>query len=217
MELLAKIIPLDIAATLSPGILTIALLLLGNKVKPKTKTFVFLLGSLIVGIGITILGVVLAQIASPDQKPTLVSAIVDLVAGLAFIIFGVKVLLTKEKKVDKSKTHELSLWKIFLIGVVITVTNTDADLFNFIATKETASAPDVDIFWKVIFLIMNLFFFVLAITLPLFFYLLFPKLAAKPLAKLNILAMKYSRFIMFVLFAIFGVYFLYHGITFFVK
>jgi threonine/homoserine/homoserine lactone efflux protein len=217
MELLAKIIPLDIAATLSPGILAIALLLLGNKKNPKTKTLVFLLGSLIIGIGITILGVVLAQIASPDQKPTLVSAIIDLVAGLAFIIFGIKVLITKEKKVDKSKTHELSLWKIFLIGVVITVTNTDADLFNFIAAKETVSAPDIDIFWKVVFLIMNLSFFVLAITLPLFFYLLFPKLAAKPLAKLNILAMKYSRFIMFVLFAIFGIYFAYRGIMFFIK
>jgi len=219
LDLLAKIIPLDLAIIIgSPAILAIALLLLAEKYKPKIKTFAFMLGILTIGIGITLLGVSLGQVSPTDQEETMTSAIVDLVLGLVFVIFGIKVILSKERKAKKIADQKgLALWKIFLGGLVLTLTNTDAELFLFMAAKETVSDPDVNGLFKTIFLIMNLSFFILPVLLPLLFYLFFPKLAAKPLEKLNYYVKKYSKYILFAMFMLFGAFLLYRGMMFFIK
>lgn len=219
LDLLAKIIPLDLAIIVgSPAMLAIALLLVAEKYKPKTKAFTFMLGLLTIGIGITLLGVSLGQVAPTDQKETMTSAIVDLALGLVFVIFGIKVILSKERKAKKLTDQKgLALWKIFLGGLVLTLTNTDAELFLFMSAKETVSDPDINGLFKTIFLIINLSFFILPVSLPLAFYLFFPKLAEKPLAKLNYYVKKYSRYIVFIMFLIFGIFLLYRGIMFFIN
>src|SRR4030066_421520 len=112
ISLLIKIIPLDLAATLSPGILALVIILLGSKNHPKAKT--------------------------------------------------------------------ISLF----FGILIAATNFDALFLCFAAAREVGEAGIND-FSKIILVIVNLIFYTLPLTLPLFIYLIMPDLAQRMLTKFN--------------------------------
>jgi len=213
-EVLVKIIPLDLAATLSPGILALTIILLGGEIQPKARSFSFLFGTLIIAIAIAILGFVLGKVATPGIEPTTVSAVIDLIFGLFFLFYGMKILLAKEILIKAEEGRGFHFFKWFVVGIIVSVTNFDAVLLSFAAAKEVGDAvvgdPD-----KIILLIVNIFFFVLPTTLPIALYLLFPKFAVGVLEKINQVVIKYSRYILFVMFVIFAIYFLYKGIGFF--
>lgn len=129
LSVLLKIIPLDISSTLSPGLLTVALFLLGNKAHPKTRALAFLIGSALVGICASLLGLSLGQTASDYFGPTKASSIIDLIVGIIFLGFAVGILFVKEKKLKikpsyRKNDHIISRW--FLVGFVMTVINFDA-------------------------------------------------------------------------------------------
>jgi len=211
--ILIKIIPLDLAATLSPGILALTLILLGSKTHPKIRTFSLLFGTLLVAIAIAILGMTISK-AAPTAKPTLISATIDLTLGLIFIYFGIKQIFSQERKIkerDDAGGYQIIRWLI--IGLVISATNFDAVLLSLAAAKEVGDAA-VNDFNKIILLAVNILFFIAPTSLPFILYLIFPRFAAKFLGKLNKIVLKYSRYILFLMFAVFGVYFVYRGIKF---
>lgn len=217
LQLLAKIIPLDLAATLSPGILALALLALGTKNGQIKKLLAFLAGILLVGIIITCLGFSLGQTSNNGAVENFGEAIVDLFLALIFIVWGIKIIVTKEKSrrlsAQENIKHPILRW--FLIGLIIAGTNFDADLLILAAAKEVGDAL-VNSFEKWLALGINLFFFTLPVTLPLAVYLLFPRAAEPALAKMNLFVLKYSRYIIFVLFMIFGLYLLVRGLKYFI-
>lgn len=213
---LVKIIPLDLAATLSPGILALTLILLGGKNHPKIRTLSLLVGALIVAAAIAILGMTLAKATPASDQPTLISAIIDLILGLIFIYFGLKQLTSKDRKLkehDNAQGYQIFRWLI--IGLLISITNFDAVLLNLAAAKEVGDAAISDIN-KIILLIINVLFFIAPTSIPFILYLIFPKFAAGFLGKLNIIVLKYSRYILMAMFLIFGFYFLYRGIKYFI-
>lgn len=217
LQLLAKIIPLDLAATLSPGILALALLVLGSKNGQIKKLLAFLAGILLIGIIITCFGFSLGQASNNGAVENFGEAIVDLFLALIFIVWGIKIIVTKEKSrrlsAQENIKHPILRW--FLIGLIIAGTNFDADLLILAAAKEAGDAL-VNSFEKWLALGINLFFFTLPVTLPLAVYLLFPRAAEPALAKMNLFVLKYSRYIIFVLFMIFGLYLLVRGLKYFI-
>jgi len=213
--LLLKIIPLDLASTLSPGILALVIFLLGSKRNPKAKTFALFLGIFIIGIIITIVGFTLGKAATIHPHATELTSIIDLVLGIIFMILALNLIITKDKKRDIKEEKGPHLAKWFFVGVIITITNLDALFLNFAAGKEVGQSNINDLI-KIIFLIINLLFFTLPVTLPGFFYLIVPNAASKILTNLNGLILKYSRFILAVLFIIFGIYLIINGAKFFI-
>lgn len=214
-SVLIKIIPLDLASALSPGIFAVALLLLANKHRHLLRTLSFLVGALIVGVIITFLGFFLGKNATTHTGQSEISAIADLVLGIFFIVFAVKLILVKEKKLNLIKDNEgHTILKWLIVGLVGCATNFDAVLLNFTAAKEVGEAGIAEI-EKLILLLINIAFFTLPITFPLIFYLIFPKLAEPILAKVNRVVLKYSKYIIFILFLIFGIFLLYKGLKFF--
>jgi len=212
--LLLKIIPLDLAATLSPGILALALVLLGSQFRPRLRTFALFLGTLLTAIILALLGLSLGQAAPSEIHPTLVSAIIDLLLGAFFVFFGIRTLLSKERQTQSGENQKPQLIKWFIIGLIISITNFDAVFLLFTASKEVGGSgvSQID---KFILLLVNILFFTLPSLLPLVFYLITPSFAAKILTKVNQFVLKYSKYLIFIVFVIFGIYFLYRGLNYF--
>jgi threonine/homoserine/homoserine lactone efflux protein len=213
-SILIKIIPLDFAATLSPGILALAILLLGNKNKPFIKTLSLTLGILIVGILISVLGFYLGVALPTGVKENSLSAVVDILLGIFFIIFGIKVILEKEKKRHLQSSDNAQILKWIIVGVLVSITNFDAVFFIFTAAKEVGGAA-INNFTKIILLVVNNLFFILPVTFPVLFYLLFPRISQRVLEKLNSFLMRFGKYIVFALFMIFGIIFLVRGLKYF--
>lgn len=216
LGLLAKVIPLDLASTLSPGIFALAIYLLGSKYHPYIRIISFFAGILLIGIGITIAGFAVGA-ATPNVAvgESTSSAIVDLILGLVLIVFGIHSLSAKERKAKPATEKGSQVFKWVIIGIIIAVTNLDAAFLNFTAAKEVSDSTAVDSIEKIIILIVNLIFFTLPITLPFLITVLFPSLKDKILPKLNEFVTRYSKYIIFVMLVGFGIYLAYKGIAHF--
>ena len=216
-QILLKILPLDIAATLSPVIFALALLLLGSTVKPKLRTFSFFLGTLIVGIIISLIGFSIGQAVAGESGKNEVSAILDLFFAIVFIYFAIKALTSGDRKIrtsPKEEKHPIAKW--LLTGIVISATNFDALFLCLNAAKEVSSTSGIELASKIFLIIVNLAFFTLPVTLPLLFYLIAPKIAGKILSKANLFVIKYARYIVFVLFVLFAAVLLYRALIYFI-
>lgn len=214
ISLLIKIIPLDLAAALSLGILALTIILLSSRNKPKGKTFSLLLGTLVIAIAIAVAGFFLGQAATPKVGPTLASAIVDSILGIVFILWGLRILSSKERKIKHQEGEGSEFFKWFTVGFIVSATNFDAVLLSFAAAKEVGNSA-MGVLAMVILLVINIFFFVLPTSLPMVIDLFFPKFAGRVLEKINRVVLKYSRYILFAMFLIFGIYFLSKGLSFF--
>lgn len=212
LGLLAKIIPLDLAATLSPGIFALTMVLLGGKNHPKLRTLALLFGTALVGAGIALLGYSLGQVAPLGLKQNSTTAFVDLALGAFFVFFGLRIYFSSERKIKVGEERPQIL-KWIVIGIIISATNFDALFLSFAAAKEVGGSEITGIV-NLILLIINLLFFTLPITLPLFLVLILPRFANTVLQKINHFVLKYSRYIISALFIVFGIYFLYRAITF---
>lgn len=201
-EVILQILPLQLASTLSPGIIAITIFLLGNKINPKKKTLALLIGSFIVGAGVCLIGFFLGQSNTLGAKPKIFYGIEDLILGILFIWFGIKVLISKDKKFKH--LDNLSLTKWALVGAIMSILNFDAILFIFTASREVGIAT-ISEAYKVGLLLMNSIFFVLPILLPLTLYLIVPNTAGKLCRKLNFYVIRYSAYILFILFILFGI------------
>lgn len=214
-SVLLKIIPLDLASTLSPGILALTIVVLASKNHPKAHIIGLFFGILSVGIGISILGVMLGNNLDTDIKPTLLSAMVDFILGLLMILYGFKILYKKERKITlKQEEQQLKIFKWFGFGLIIAITNFDALILNFTAAKVVGDA-NIETLTKWGLVIMNLLFFTLPITLPILLRVAAPKFSKPILDNINFFMMKYGRIIVCLMFLIFGLFFVYQGIKFF--
>lgn len=212
---LAKVIPLDLVATISPVLFGLVIYLLSKKGRPRVSALAVLLGALLVGIGITIAGFYIGNIPATAPKHALITAIVDLILGVLFIIYGFKKLLVNKPTKTEHKNRGGGLLKWFLAGVLISIVN-DSFFLIFASAKEVGSSGFGS--WvKLIFLIINVFFFTLPITLPILIEIIIPKLADKILAKINRFLINCGDFIVFILFMVFGIYFAIKGLCFLIK
>lgn len=213
-QVLLTIIPLDFAATLSPGILALTLILLGTKKHALTKTFSLLFGNLITA-GIIISTAFFMVSATTSQKgPNTIASILDLLLGLFFIWYGIKVFRTKDGKLKLKEQKSTNIFKWVVIGFIISITNFDAVLLSFTATREVA-ASSLGAGSKMLLSLVNALFFVLPIILPLCICILFPKIGTIFLTRLNKYVIKYSRYIICIMFLVFGVYFVIRAINHF--
>src|SRR4030042_2935373 len=143
---LIKIIPLDLAATLSPGILALVLIILGSKNHPKAHAFSLFLGALFTAVGIAILGYVLGNSIDTGFKQNTTESIADIILGLFFVIYGLKLFFSKERKISlKEEQHELKIFKWLGVGIILTITNFDALFLSFTAAKEVGGAEINDL------------------------------------------------------------------------
>ncbi len=214
LEVLAQVLPMNLAAILSPGLFAAALFLLGTK-KPRLNTLVLLLGSVAVALGVVATGALLGDPHPDEGGEKLFAVIIDFLFGGIFIFLAFKILFFKEKNKKLRLLSDVKYWQIFIFGVVVNATNFDAVLLSLAAAKEVADSPDISNISKGILYIVNMLFFTLPIWLPLVFYLVAPKVAMPLMKKVNKYVIKYSKYIIGAVFLVLGGWLLYEGIRFF--
>jgi len=215
-EDLIKIIPMSLASALSPGIFALALILLGSKKHPKMRILALFVGLAVIGIITIVVGFYFGQTLPDEEQANLTSSLIDLALGIIFVLFGIKILLSKERKIKESKKqikHENL--KLAAAGFVIGATNFDAILLSFAAAKEVGSSENIDDPEKLILLLFILLCLTLPITIPLLVYIIIPNLASRVLSRINKVVLKYSKYIMFGLFIILGIMLIYQGAKYF--
>ncbi|MFC1617703.1 GAP family protein [Patescibacteria group bacterium] len=213
LELLARIIPLDFAASISPVVFALVLLLLGGK-SPLKRTFWFLIGALVVGITVTLLGLTLGHVVTGKFGQTDFSSAIDIFIGGLLVALAFWTLLVKKKKHHLASTSEKSsLWRWLALGIVTGIFNWNGVFLNFVAAREVGVA-EVGEIEKIAVLIINLLFYALPILLPLLLYLIFPGTAMRFLTKINYLMTKYSKYVVFILLIIVAIIIIDHGLRY---
>ncbi|MFA6492637.1 MAG: GAP family protein [Patescibacteria group bacterium] len=213
IALLAKILPLQLAATLSPGIFALTIILFTKKNHAIGRVLALLLGSIFVAIFLGFLGLKTGQSITAFSTHGKISVIIDFALAILFLYFGIKGLVKpdREKKESLGENPARQLGKWFIVGLIISITNFDAVLLNFAAAKEIG-ASGIILFDKIILLFVGILFFVLPILIPLFFYLILPSLAQKVLTPINKFLVKFGRLLVSIIFIIFAIYLIYKGL-----
>jgi len=212
---LLRIIPLDLAAILSPLLLTLTIFLLGSKKWPRLKAFFFLIGALVIGLGASFLGDQFGQFLDVEGGNINRSAIVDIIFGCVFLSFGFASLFFKARSAAAfAKFSVRSVWIWLPLGFILNFTNFDAIVLIITAAREIEKAG-LDSFQRVLLLIINSIFYTLPVLFPLLVFLLLPHRAGRILGKVSSFMVSYSKYIALVLLTSFGLFFLIRGLSFF--
>jgi len=215
-QTIVSILPLDAASALSPVIFAITIFLLSSTYHRKIKILSFLAGALVVGIFTTLIGFYIGSRLSIHDKTNPVVALLDLTFGTVFLYFAIRSLLSKNRKMPTEKhrnKHTLLRW--ISIGILVNVTNFDAVMLNLTAAKIIGAAQHLSDPAKIVLFSLNMFFFTLPVTLPVFFQVAFPIKARLMLSGVKFFLLAYARYITAILFFIFGIVFINKGIQFF--
>lgn len=209
LSLLLKVLSLDFASLFSPVMLAISILLMSSKFHFIKKTLFFILGNIVIGIGIITLGYFAGETITDKTKPTFASSLFDLGLGLLLLIYAIKTFLGRNKdKPKKVENEDPRFIKLLATGVLVGLSNIDGLILSFTNAK-TISEANVPFLFTLILLFSILFFLTLPATLPLILYYFFPKKSEFVLSKIHNFLIKYGPFIVSAVFALFGILLIY--------
>ena len=215
-QLLVTVLPMNLAtALMSPLVFAFSLVALGSKSESLKKAVALLLGVAIVAIGMVLFGVAIGHISNTSSQPSLFSAIVNLIVGVLFLLYVIRVIVDKNYGIKNDlESPGRSLKSLFILGFVLEITNFGAMLLSFHAAQLVMTAH-INVVTKLILWAVNIFFFTLPALLPILFYLAFRDIATRALHGLNQFISRHIRFIVIVVFCLFAIVFIKNGIEYF--
>jgi hypothetical protein len=218
-HLIAKIIPLGVAAAVSPTLLGVTILILTSKTHPRSRAFAYFAGSVLTlaAIAVVALGASSAVKSGGANKPSLISAVVDLILAAFLFYVAYKELYgpQKPKKAAPPKTGDTSLGRVLItdigLGILMTVTDVSSLIFYLSAVKETADAGlgGLDQFTVMSIMVV---FVTLPISLPLLITVAAPAKAAHLLDIIREFLQAHGRQVIAAVSLFYGFYLLYKGV-----
>lgn len=219
-NLFAKMIPLGLAAAVSPTMLATALFILGLKDRPRERMSIYIAGGalavVIIGAAAIAVGGAVAVKSSGSSK---VSGTIDLALGALLLFLGIRNLIKKldaggDKRSGKSRIMKYvegsGLFSFFFLGVVMMATNFSSLVFYLAAAKETADSG-LAFPIEAAAMVIVAFFMLLPAVLPLTLAIMAPGIADRVTAALNNLINRYGTYIGPLIALLFGVYLLFEG------
>ncbi|MDO8570983.1 MAG: GAP family protein [Candidatus Daviesbacteria bacterium] len=204
-ELFVKVLSLGIASLFSPLMLAMTIILMGSKFHPIKKTICYILGLLIVSIGVIIVGLSVSQITEATKGPDPVQGIIDGVLGILLLAFAIKTLISKDKEHTKRvESSEVHILKLMALGIAVNLSNLDGLTLSFISSKTVGEAA-VGASITAILLLINIFFVTLPGTMPLLLYYISPKKSTVILHKIHDFSVKYGPYVIAFVFGLFGI------------
>ncbi|PKL66883.1 MAG: hypothetical protein CVV28_08400 [Methanobacteriales archaeon HGW-Methanobacteriales-1] len=220
VTLLLEIVPIALAAAISPTSFALVIVLLSLSKRPKTGGTGFLAGSFIVILGAALLGMLAAEgFLLTRTEPGPLKASIDFILGIIVLYYGIKILLKKndwfdEKELElplnnKSATSEFFSSMVLAIGLFA---------LNFITTAlvflggSKIAAAEVGWVGTLISLLVLMAITLSMVALPVLIYFLTPKKADNILSKLNQWIKKNGHYLTAILVLVIGLYFLFNGL-----
>ena len=220
LTLLLEIVPIALAAAISPTSFALIIVLLSISKRPKTSGTGFLVGSALVIFVAALLGMIAAEgVLLTRAEPGPLKIWIDLFLGIIVIYYGFKILLTKnawfEDKELELPTNNKSSTSEFLSSLVLAM-----GLFalNFITTAlvflggSKIAAAGLGWLGTIISLFVLMAITLSMVALPVLIYFLVPKKADNILFKLNQWIQKNGHYLTAILVLLLGFYFLLNGL-----
>jgi len=221
VTLLLEIVPIALAAAISPTSFALIIVLLSLSKRPKTSGVGFLVGSSLVILVAALLGMIAAESAFllTRAEPGPLKVWIDLFLGIIVLYYGLKILLKRgawfeEKELElpinnKSTTSEFLSSLVLAMGLF--ALNFITTALVFLGGSKIAAAG---LGWMGTMLSL---FVLMAITLsmvglPVLIYFITPQKADKILFKLNKWIKKNGHYLTAILVIIIGLYFFYNGL-----
>lgn len=216
-DLLINLVPMIIASALVPvGLIINTILLMGENGKIRSAAFIggITLSRLIQGV---LFGFVFGAAAGGGDGPSPVASTLLLVAGVIFLIKGVKTFLKEPDPDDPppkwmGAIDKLTAGKLFLIGAGWVMIAIKLWVFT-LAALSTIRYADLGLTSSVIAYVIFAIGAVILMLILLLMYIVAPSPTKALLAKFRVWLEKNNRGIMIVVSAVFGVYFLYKGVS----
>ncbi len=213
---LSYIIPIAFGAAISPTLLSVILVLLSNPKTPKAGVFAFLLGSGSVIAIIGVLGIFLSSkaVPQPGGSGSDVSSIIDLFFGVLLLLLGIRKIFskknseTKESSIDINKPLKISQY--LTLGLIMMTTNFTTLVLYFEILKDLGVAK-LGLEQTLVYLLIVIFIIMLPITIPMFFYLAFPKTTSKALLPVNKFIKNHNDTIMITVMFLFAAFLIIKG------
>lgn len=220
LTLLLEIVPIALAAAISPTSFALIIVLLSISKRPKTSGTGFLVGSAMVIFVAALLGMIAAEgVLLTRAEPGPLKIWIDLFLGIIVIYYGFKILLTKnacfeDKELElpnnnKSATSEFLSSLVFAMGLFA---------LNFITTAlvflggSKIAAAGLGWLGTIISLFVLMAITLSMVALPVLIYFLVPKKADNILFKLNQWIKKNGHYLTAILILLLGFYFLLNGL-----
>ena len=208
---LIEILPLALAAAMSPSGLLLVFTILSGKKDPKRGSLAFVLGSMLFLI---VLGLLVMLTFNPAVKqanhPEKISAIIDIVLGsLILVVTGRSLLVKKKEKKASGKSRKRPY---FVIGFFYMVVNTST-LIPFIAASKIIAENSLGPGGSVIAFVYLLVITMSLISLPVIMTFLLPAQSEKILGPLKSFMSRHGARIAQVFFLVIAVYLIARGVV----
>lgn len=205
-----EILPLALAATISPSGLLFVTMILSGKENPKRHAILFLLGAIVF---LVVLGSFLLVTFKPAieaaSQPDKRSGYLDVTFGILIIIFiGQGLIFARKKKPDKEKQHK-SPFLIMGFGFMIINTST---LIPYIAACKIISDGGLAAAEDLILLAFLIITTMLMISFPVIITVLMPKKSDIVMVLVKSFMAKHGSVIAKGYFLLIAAYLIFHGI-----
>jgi cytochrome c biogenesis protein CcdA len=204
-----EILPLALAASISPSGLLLVMAILSGKEDPKRKALEFVLGATVfmVALGLVIL-LSFNPAISQAKQPGRASALIDIGLGvLIVLVVAHSVFFKKKAKQEKQKKHKRPF---FVIGFLFMIVNTST-LIPFIAACKIIADNKLRLAGALISFLFLLAITMSLIALPVVITYLMPRSAEKLLAPLKSFMSKHGTVIAQAFFFAIAIYLIVHG------
>jgi len=209
-KIFLEILPLALAATISPSGLLFVTMILSGKENPKRNAIMFLLGSItfLVVLGGFLLVTFKPAIEAASQ-PDKRSAYIDIAFGVLIIIFiGQGLIFGRKKKPEKKKQHK----RPFLVmGFGFMIINTST-LIPFIAACKIISDGGLPAAEDIMLLAILIAITMMMISFPVIITILMPKKSDVVMAPVKSFMSKHGNVIAKGYFILIAFYLIFHGV-----
>lgn len=199
-SLLLTMVPYGLGAAVNPTALTIELLVLTGKARPKARAWAYLLGFGAVLVGFVLLFVTVLGRLTPAQPTgrSIVSTVVDIGLVILLVGLGVRQLWPRRTTAERHQSRVASrlqsggLPTYFMVGAIAMLTDFTTLVFLLPATHEVARS-DESTGIQLLALLILMLIAILPLVLPILGLTLLGQRADRFLARTNAFVTRYPR------------------------
>ena len=207
-EAFLQILPLALAATISPTGLLLVMAILSGKDNPRRKALEFILGALLFLICLNQVLTRFFPTAFDRTGNPHASAMVDIGLGVLIVLIVAKgIFFPKKKKAEKEKKRKQPY---FIIGFFFMIVNTST-LIPFIAASKIISDAKLGSIDEIVLDVFLIVVTMALITLPVAVSYLLPKQSEKILAPISSFMDRHGKMLARLVLLAIAVYLIIHG------